>query len=383
METVALDSITLAYYNPRRLRKEQAAALRESLEKFGPVDPIIVNRRNMRVVGGHSRVAVALQLGWTELPVAWVDLDDQQERELNVRLNANTGEWDLQKLVGEFDQALLAGWGLAAETLRTLTPLALAAKKLGEPDDVPELAGPPNTRPGDLWALGRHRLLCGDALVAADYERLLCGQKADMVFTDPPYGINYEGKTKQRMKIKNDNLGKKFQDFLNEAFKNIFKNVAGAVYIASPNLFIDKFVSSYCASGGHLSNILIWVKDSFSVGRADYQNQFEAIIYGWPQGSAHYWCGARTESSVWPFKRPKKSELHPTVKPVELVERAIQNSSKPGALVLDPFAGSGTTAIACERLDRAARLIELDPRYCDVIVARWEQFTGQRAELLK
>jgi DNA modification methylase len=229
-------------------------------------------------------------------------------------------------------------------------------------------------------------VLCGDARVLADVERVLDGSLADMTFTDPPYGVNYANSDKDKRQgkhrpILNDNLGEEFGGLLYDACVNILTVTKGAVYICMSSSELDTLRSAFRAAGGKWSTFLIWAKNTFTLGRSDYQRQYEPILYGWKEGADHYWCGARDQGDVWFFDKPAKNDLHPTMKPVALVERAIRNSSKSRDIVLDPFGGSGTTLVAAERAGRGARLIELDPRYVDVVVQRWQDQTGQAAKL--
>ncbi len=251
-------------------------------------------------------------------------------------------------------------------------------------DAVPEVAETPISRPGDVWLMGGHRVLCGDATLADSYGRLLGGDLVDMVFTDPPYNVNYANSAKDKMRgkdraILNDNLGDGFYDFLLAALTPTIASSRGAVYVAMSSSELDVLQAAFRAAGGHWSTFIIWAKNTFTLGRADYQRQYEPILYGWPEGGQRHWCGDRDQGDVWNIKKPQKNDLHPTMKPVELVERAIRNSSRPGNVVLDPFGGSGTTLIAAEKAGRLARLIELDPRYVDVIVRRWQDWTGKQA----
>ena len=256
----------------------------------------------------------------------------------------------------------------------------------GQTDDdaVPEVSATPISRPGDVWELGNHRLVCGDATDPKSYELLMADAKADMVFTDPPYNVDYANSAKDKMRgkdrpILNDNLGDGFYDFLLAALTPMLERCAGATYIAMSSSELDTLQQAFRAAGGKWSTFIIWAKNTFTLGRADYQRQYEPILYGWRDGADHFWCGARDQGDVWNVKKPAKNDLHPTMKPVELVERAIRNSSRPGDIVLDPFGGSGTTLIAAEKNGRVARLMELDPKYCDVIVKRWQDFTGKIA----
>ena len=266
-----------------------------------------------------------------------------------------------------------------------LEKLLISADGDGDPDEAPEPPAEPISKPGDLWICGEHRVLCGDATVRADVDRLLDGELADMVFCDPPYGVNYANSAKDKLRgknrpILNDNLGEGFGAFLQAASVNMLAVTKGAIYICMSSSELDTLQKAFREAGGKWSTFVIWAKNTFTLGRADYQRQYEPILYGWKDGAEHFWCGARDQGDVWFFDKPQKNDLHPTMKPVALVERAIRNSSKSRDVVLDPFGGSGTTMIAAERTGRRARLLELDPGYCDVIVRRWEEVTGDRAQ---
>jgi DNA modification methylase len=257
---------------------------------------------------------------------------------------------------------------------------------LTEDDDAPPLPEQAITRPGDLWFLGEHRLLCGDATVLADVERALDGRLADMVFTDPPYNVDYGSSAKDKLrgnkrKILNDNLGSAFEAFLHTACRNLLGMTKGAVYICMSSSELHTLQRAFTAAGGKWSTFVIWAKHTFTLGRADYQRQYEPILYGWPAGHERYWCGARDQGDLWQYDKPARNDMHPTQKPVALIERAIRNSSKSRDIVLDPFGGSGSALIACEKAGRQARLVELDPRYCDVIIRRFQDYAGKAAIL--
>jgi DNA modification methylase len=253
-------------------------------------------------------------------------------------------------------------------------------------DEVPEPPEDPVSRSGDLWLLGNHRLLCGDTTVLADVEWVLGGQLADMCFTDSPYNVDYANSPKDKLRgrhrpILNDNLGSGFEALLYEASINILSVTKGAVYVCMSSSELHTLQRAFAAAGGKWSTFVIWAKNTFTLGRADYQRQYEPILYGWKEGADHYWCGARDQGEVWFFDKPVRNDLHPTMKPVALVERAIRNSSKSRDIVLDPFGGSGSTLIACEKAGRHARLIELDPKYVDAIILRGQEFSGGAATL--
>lgn len=404
-----LDELTPAPYNPRAISPEALAGLRASLERFGTVQPVIWNRQTGHVVGGHQRIKALQEMGDTETNVVVVDLPEIEEKALNVALNnpAIAGEFtadihalpqELQAELPDLVAALRLG-DLEQLTAKLLKDATSSGDK--DPDAVPLGQGQPITEPGDLWALGAHRLLCGDATDPKSYARLLRGRHAGACFTDPPYNVDYEGGTAERLVIANDDLGTEFGAFLERALGQIVEHTAGAIYVCMSSSNLDILQAAFRAAGGHWSTFIIWAKDRFTLGRADYQRQYEPILYGWPERASHFWCGARDQGDVWQIDRPTRNDVHPTMKPVALVERAIRNSTLLGATVLDPFAGggsplqdepadgeatildpfagSGTTAIACERTGRQARMLELSPVYCDVIVRRWEEFTGRQA----
>ena len=378
--------------NARTHSPEQIAQIAASIREFGWTNPILVDGHN-GVIAGHGRLLAARQLGFDEVPVIELaHLNDTQRRAYVLadnRLAENAG-WDTELLRLELGELQLMDIDLGllgfgdAELQDLLAPGEEDRGGLTDDDEVPEVSETPISRPGDIWIMGPHRLLCGDATVAASYDALLQGEQADMFFTDPPYNVNYANSAKDKMRgkdraILNDNLGDGFYDFLLAALTSIVSHCRGSIYVAMSSSELDVLQAAFRAAGGKWSTFIIWAKNTFTLGRADYQRQYEPILYGWPEGAQRHWCGDRDQGDVWNIKKPQKNDLHPTMKPVELVERAIRNSSRPGNVVLDPFGGSGTTLIAAEKSGRVARLIELDPKYVDVIVRRWEEFTGKQA----
>ncbi|MTI15127.1 site-specific DNA-methyltransferase [Sansalvadorimonas verongulae] len=379
--------------NARTHSPEQISQIARSIENFGFVNPILVGDDKI-IVAGHGRLLAANQLGMLTVPViVLAHLDEVQRRALVLADNklAENAGWDEELLRSEL-QALgdldfdLDITGFSLEELEELLEDEPTGEGQTEDDDIPEVQEQPVSQPGDLWILGNHRLLCGSATEQADVETLMDGQLADMVFTDPPYNVDYanpekDGKGKKDRRIKNDNLGAEFYTFLLAAMTNMLLVAKGAVYVCMSSSELDTLQKAFREAGGKWSTFLIWAKNTFTLGRADYQRQYEPILYGWKDGNDHFWCGARDQGDVWFFNKPAKNDLHPTMKPVELVERAIRNSSKTKDIVLDLFGGSGSTLIACEKSGRQARLTELDPKYVDVIVRRWEEYTGQEAYL--
>lgn len=378
--------------NARTHGADQVAQIAASIAEFGFTNPILAGRDGV-IVAGHGRLAAAQKLGLEVVPVVVLDhLSPTQRRALVIadnRIAENAG-WDDAMLRIEiaalqdddFDVSLT---GFDADALAELMA-GDDPDGEGETDDdaVPELSETPISRPGDVWVLGGHRLLCGDSTVAESYDRVLDGKPVDMVFTDPPYNVNYANSAKDKMRgkdraILNDNLGDGFYDFLLAALTPTIRNCRGGIYVAMSSSELDVLQAAFRAAGGKWSTFVIWAKNTFTLGRSDYQRQYEPILYGWPEGATRHWCGDRDQSDVWQIKKPHKNDLHPTMKPVELVERAIRNSSRPGNVVLDPFGGSGTTLIAAEKSGRLSRLIELDPKYVDVIVRRWQDWTGKQA----
>ncbi|KSO09259.1 site-specific DNA-methyltransferase [Pseudomonas aeruginosa] len=378
--------------NARTHSDDQVAQIAASIAEFGFTNPILAGSDGI-IVAGHGRLAAAHKLGLEIVPVVVLDhLTPTQRRALVIadnRIAENAG-WDDAMLRIELEALQLEGFDL---DITGFDADALAELIAGdEPDNegqtdedaVPEVGETPISRPGDVWIMGKHRLLCGDATVAESYDRLMQGDAADMVFTDPPYNVNYANSAKDKMRgkdraILNDNLGDGFYDFLLAALTPTVAHCSGGIYVAMSSSELDVLQAAFRAAGGKWSTFIIWAKNTFTLGRADYQRQYEPILYGWPEGATRHWCGDRDQGDVWAIKKPQKNDLHPTMKPVELVERAIRNSSRPGNVVLDPFGGSGTTLIAAEKSGRIARLIELDPKYVDVIVRRWEEFTGKQA----
>jgi DNA modification methylase len=378
--------------NARTHSEEQVAQIAASIVEFGFTNPILAGSDGV-IVAGHGRLAAAQKLGLETVPVVVLNhLTPTQRRALIIadnRIAENAG-WDDAMLRIELQSLQEDGFnlditGFDADALAEIMAGEETAVD-GQTDDdaVPEVPVTPISRPGDVWELGNHRLLCGDATDPASYDALMADGQADMVFTDPPYNVDYANSAKDKMRgkdrpILNDNLGDGFYDFLLAALTPMLERCAGATYIAMSSSELDTLQQAFRAAGGKWSTFIIWAKNTFTLGRADYQRQYEPILYGWPEGQTRHWCGDRDQGDVWNIKKPQKNDLHPTMKPVELVERAIRNSSRPGDIVLDPFGGSGTTMIAAEKSGRVGWLIELDPKYVDVIVRRWQDWTGQEA----
>ncbi|WP_321471455.1 site-specific DNA-methyltransferase [uncultured Paludibaculum sp.] len=380
--------------NARTHNAEQVAQIAASIAEFGWTSPILAGSDRI-IIAGHARLQAARKLGMTEVPVIILDhLSEAQRRALVIadnRLALNAG-WDEEMLRVELDALReddfnLELLGFADDEIEALLAEPVEPVTGNTDDDaVPETPETAVTVPGDVWLLGGHRLLCGDATQMEAVEKVLARGLADMVFTDPPYNVNYGATMKDKLRgkkraIKNDNLGDGFEQFLRDACTNLLAVTKGAVYICMSSSELHTLQKTFREAGGHWSTFVIWAKNTFTMGRSDYQRQYEPILYGWKEGTEHFWCGARDQGDVWFVKKPVVNDLHPTMKPVELIERAIRNSSKSRDTVLDPFGGSGSTLIACEKTGRQARLIELEPKYCDVVVRRFQEFSGKQANL--
>jgi DNA modification methylase len=394
LERVNVSALSAFAGNPRTHSDGQIDQIAASIREFGWTNPILVDE-DATIIAGHGRLEAAKRLQLREVPVIRLGhLSEAQRKALviadnQLALNAGWDDVALSNLVRELDASdfELDVLGFRAEDLeRYLAGIDVDASTESDEGELPEVPVEPVSRPGDLWTLGAHRLLCGDATILADVERLMDGQLADMVFTDPPYNVDYGNGAKGKLKgkdrrILNDALGDGFYQFLYDASVNLLTVTKGACYICMSSSELHTLQKAFTDAGGKWSTFVIWAKNTFTLGRADYQRQYEPILYGWKQGADHFWCGARDQGDVWFVDKPRVNDLHPTMKPVELVERAIRNSSKSRDIVLDLFGGSGTTLIAAERTGRSARLMELDPRYIDVIVERWQTLTGSKARL--
>lgn len=376
--------------NARTHDDTQVSQIAGSIAEFGFVNPILVGDDNI-IIAGHGRLMAAQQLGLDTVPVIVLHhLTEAQRRALVIADNkiAENAGWNDELLKLELEELGDLGFdldviGFSDEELDELLGNDEQPGETDE-DDIPEVEDEPVSRHGDVWILGDHRLLCGDSTSKQDLEKLMSGELADMAFTDPPYNVDYGNNAKDKMRgkdrrIMNDNLGDDFYQFLKDALTNLLSVTKGACYIAMSSSELDTLQKAFRDAGGKWSTFIVWAKNTFTLGRSDYQRQYEPILYGWREGNDHFWCGARDQGDVWFFNKPVKNDLHPTMKPVELVERALRNSSKSRDIVLDLFGGSGSTLIACEKTGRAARLIELDPKYVDVIVRRWQDYSGEQA----
>tara|TARA_Y100001963_G_scaffold159944_1_gene266388 strand:+ start:7119 stop:8321 length:1203 start_codon:yes stop_codon:yes gene_type:complete len=381
-----IEDLISAEYNPRQLKKEQFNQLRDSIQRFGLVDPVIVNTHKERkniVVGGHQRLKVAESLNIDKIPCVEVKLNLDKERELNIRLNKNVGEWDYDNLANFFDMDELKDWGFSDADFKLFDIEEVVKDGLTDDDEVPEVKES-TAKLGDLWLLGEHRLLCGDATKKEDVEVLMDGQKADMVFTDPPYGVDYDGGIQftkngvmkgQRSKLKNDD-----HSIYSSIIPTLAEYCNGAIYTWFAGSKA-KDVYSSIDGVGDISALIIWVKNGgYGALNAQYKQKHEPCLYWKPKNATSMnWCGSTTENTIWEIDKDGKNKLHPTQKPVELGVRAISNHK--ADKVLDLFLGSGSTLIACEKTGRKCYGMELDPHYCDVIIKRWEDYTGKSAKL--
>ena len=373
-----------ASYNPRKKLKKgdrEYEKIRNSITEFGYVEPVIVNS-DMTIIGGHQRATVLTDLGYEEIDCIVIDIDKQKEKALNIALNKITGEWNKELLAdliadlqdSDFDVSCT---GFEPPEIEQLFN-SVHDKKITEDDfDVDaELEKPAMSKMGDVWTLGRHRLVVGDSTLPETYDVLMAGAKANLVVTDPPYNANYEGTAG---KIKNDNMpDKEFYQFLFAAFVNMEQNMENdaSIYVFHADTEGLNFRSAFKAAGFYLSGCCIWKKQSLVLGRSPYQWQHEPVLFGWKKGGKHNWYSDRKQTTIWEFDRPKKSESHPTSKPVGLVAYPIKNSCMSNRIVLDPFGGSGSTLIACEQTNRICYTIELEEKYADVIVNRYIEQAG-------
>ena len=373
-----------AKYNPRKDLKPgdpEYEKLKRSLEQFGYVEPVIWNKTTGRVVGGHQRLKVLIDMGIQEVECVVVELSEEKEKALNIALNKISGAWDNEKLAllitdlqgADFDVSLT---GFDAAEIDDLFKESLQDGIKDDDFDVEaELKKPAVSKLGDLWQLGNHRLYCGDSTKKETYDLLMAGKLANLVVTDPPYNVNYEGNAG---KIKNDNMGNDaFYQFLFDSFFNMEKVMAddASIYVFHSDTEGLNFRKAFSDAGFYLSGTCIWKKQSIVLGRSPYQWQHEPILFGWKKKGRHQWYTGRKESTIWEYDKPKKNEYHPTMKPVPLIAYPIMNSSMSNCLVLDPFGGSGTTLIACEQSKRICYMVELDEKYCDVIVKRYYQYS--------
>lgn len=416
-------------YNPRHIKDDRFKKLCESIKKFPKMmelRPMVVDNDGV-ILGGNMRYNALRELGYAEIPDEWVkradDLTEEEKKQFIVKDNMPFGEWNFDELANQFEVDDLLEWGFDEKDLKIEMP--------AEEDDVPEVPEKATSKLGEIYQLGNHRLMCGDSTKAEDVEKLMDGQKADMVFTDPPYNVDYTGgmgthEKNEREGILNDKMSNEdFYNFLYDSLSAVMRYVNGGVYVCMSSSELHTLKKAFEQAGGHWQSYIIWVKDRFTLSRADYQHLYEPILYGWNKNTKnHHFIGYRDNPNVWEnldkintkfadgyttikfqgfevkikgkaegevkrrkqkvdiwrYNKPDKSEEHPTMKPVKLCAYAIQNSSPVKGSVIDIFAGSGSTLMAAEKTGRKCYAMELDPKYIDVIIKRWENFTGQKAE---
>jgi DNA modification methylase len=392
IKEVAVDKLIPYAKNSRTHSPEQVAQIAASIKEFGFRNPILVD--GVGIIAGHGRLMAAQKLNLSKVPT--IDCSDMSESQKKAyiiadnKLALNAG-WDMDFLKLELQELEDADFDLSLtgfddKELDALLNVIEGTDGLTDEDAVPETPIEPKTKLGDIYILGNHRLMCGDSTSLDQIEKLLEGEMADMAFTDPPYNVDYGNSNNPKHKsrqIMNDKMNDDdWNTFVNDYITALLTYCHGNIYIAMSDKELGHMQLTFEKLGGKWASFIVWVKDRLVLSGKDYHSRHETILYGWKDGvSDRQRVEDRTETDVWEIKRPSNSELHPTMKPVELVERALTNSSKSGNIVLDLFGGSGTTMIAAERLGRKARLMELDPKYCDVIVKRWEDFTGKKAVL--
>ena len=375
--------------NPRKLSEQAIEKVAMSLKEYGFRQPIVVDK-DMVIVAGHTRFRASKKLGLKQVPISVIDnLSKEQINAYRIADNrtAEESEWDNELLKMEIKELEAKDFkldllGFNDEQLNNI--LFEEKQGLTDEDEVPEAPEEPISKLGDIWKLGKHKLICGDSTKLETYEKL-CGEtKVDLYLTDPPYNVSYEGKTKDKLTIQNDKqTDDEFIQFLSQAFvsaDSVLK-MGGSFYIWHSDSEGLNFRLACIEAKWKLRQTLIWSKNSMVMGRQDYHWQHEPCLYGWKEGSSHSWYSDRKQTTIIKYDRPTKSKLHPTMKPVGLMEYLVKNSSKQEDIILDSFLGSGSTLIACEKQSRICYGVELDPKYCDVIVKRWENFTGKKAEL--
>lgn len=385
MELVPIDRLIPYSNNARTHSTAQINKLRGSLREFGFINPVIIDR-DYNIIAGHGRVMAAREEKLTEVPCVFADhLTEAQKKAYIIADNrmALDAGWDEEMLKVEIEsleaQAFdLSLTGFDTDELEKLFREDTEEKVKEDDFDIDaELEKPAVTHDGDIWTLGRHRLMCGDSTIADNFEKLMGGKKANLVVTDPPYNVDYHGTAG---KIKNDNMASDaFHTFLLAAFNRLHENMASdaSIYVFHADTEGLNFRKAFEEAGFYLSGCCIWKKPSLVLGRSPYQWQHEPCLFGWLKDGKHLWYADRKQTTIWEFEKPKKNDVHPTMKPVALIAYCIMNSSMSNTIILDPFLGSGTTLIASEQIDRSCYGLELDPKYCDVIVNRYIEVTGR------
>ncbi len=392
VEIRSVDALIPFAKNSRTHSEEQVGQIAASIKEWGWTTPILVDESN-GVIAGHGRLLAARKLGMASVPVivagGWSDHQKRAYVIADNKLALNAG-WDEKLLALELGELKDGGFGIDLigfdidDLGDLLEPEAVSG--LVDDDKAPEVGAVAVSQPGDIWVMGNHRLMCGDSTSITDVERLMDGYKADLIITDPPYNVAYEGGTAEKLTIQNDSMSADaFYQFLLAAYGAMFavsKDGAG-LYVFHADSEGMNFRKAMVEAGFKLAQCCVWVKQQFVMGRQDYHWQHEPVLYGWKPTGAHRWYTDRKQSTVWNFDRPQRNDVHPTMKPVALIEYPLCNSSRGGDVVLDLFGGSGSTLIACEKNSRSARLMELDPKYCDVIIKRWQEFSGGTATLVE
>ena len=381
--------------NPRVHPESAINKLVTSIKEYGWTSPVLVSKDGF-LLAGHARVKAATRAGIETVPAIYLDLEGDKALAYLVadnRLQDET-DWDIPMMKDIIEDLMANQYdvtftGLDAAEINELFS-SVHDRDIVEDDihleEEVESIQEPVTQLGDIWELGSHRLICGDATDPECYIRLMGEEKADLCITDPPYNVDYEGKTEDALKIKNDKMsGDKFHQFLVDSYTCIYENLAdgAGIYVFHADTEGLNFRSAFCKVGFHLANVCVWVKQSLVLGRSDYQWKHEPILYGWKPTGKHRWCSDRKQTTVWEFNRPTKNIDHPTMKPIALCAYPIKNSTREKDIVIDPFGGSGSTILACEQLNRRCRTIELDEQYCDVIVKRFARVKGKEVTLIR
>jgi DNA modification methylase len=392
IEMIGIEKLIPYAKNSRTHSEEQVAQLAGSIKEFGFNNPVLIGQDDV-IIAGHGRVMAARKVGLMEVPcIRLTHLTETQRKAYIIadnRLALNAG-WDNELLTIELNDLLADNFaldilGFDTDELKNLLDPVKPTEGLTDEDAVPEVPEEPKTKPGDIYRLGKHRLMCGDSTSIDALEKLCDGQLVDMWLTDPPYNVAYEGKTKDALTIKNDSMGDdQFRQFLRDSYTaaDMVMKPGAVFYIWHADSEGYNFRGAARDAGWTVRQCLIWKKSTMVMGRQDYHWKHEPCLYGWKDGAGHLWAADRKQTTILEFDKPSRNGEHPTMKPVGLFEYQMLNNTKGGDIVLDSFGGSGTTLIAAEKNGRIARIMELDPKYCDVIVKRWEDFTGLKAELV-
>lgn len=373
-----LNELKLHDRNPRKISPEQLDKLVKSitdLSQMMELRPIVIDENNI-ILGGNMRYRALKKMGYKEIPDNWVkradNLTEEQKREFIVKDNVGFGDWEIDILQEDYSMSELTEWGLDLKFEEFKEDDAEAEEDdFSMPEEVTT-----DICIGDIFQIGNHKLICGDSTKKETYEKLMGSELADMMVTDPPYNVSYEGKTKEKLKIQNDSMSsEQFYNFLFDFYSESCQVIkkGGAAYIWHASSEIVNFAKAFADAGFEYKQYLIWVKNSIVLGRQDYQWKHEPCLYGWRSGGSHKWYADRKQSTVINFDKPARNGEHPTMKPVGLFGYQIGNSSKTDDIVIDPFGGSGTTMVACEQMGRRARLVEYDPKYCQVIIDRMKK----------